>query len=60
MTAQKAAKLSIAISIVFAIAIMLGTWLTADTQYHQVVTYVLIAIWFIPYSYLSTISSKDR
>ena len=56
MTPKRAATYNIVISLVFAAAITLASYLIADTQYEghaQTVTYLLIAIWFVPFTWLS-------
>ena len=55
MSLKKAASLIIAISLLFAAAIILSSYLLNDTQYEQhsqTVVYLLIALWWIPYSIL--------
>ncbi|MEZ4863465.1 MAG: permease prefix domain 1-containing protein [Caldilineaceae bacterium] len=56
MTPQRAATYNILVSLFFAAAILLASYLIADTQYErhaQTVTHLLIAIWFVPFLWLS-------
>ena len=56
MTPKRAALYNIVVALFFAAAIILASYLIADTQYEdhaQTVTYLLIAIWFIPFTWLS-------
>ena len=45
------AVLNILVSLIFAMSILATSYLLADTQYRQTVTYLLIAIWWIPFSH---------
>ncbi len=42
----------IVVSLIFAVAIALSTYIFADTGYSQTVVYLLIALWFIPFTLL--------
>lgn len=42
----------IIVSLIFAIAILVSSYLFADTGYADTITYILIAIWFVPFAYL--------
>ncbi len=53
MNPKKAAFLNLAVSIFFAAAIILFAALLKDTPYHQTVTGLLIALWWIPFAFLS-------
>ncbi len=56
MTPQRAATYNIVISLFFAAAILLASYLMVNTQYEeyaQTVTYLLIALWFVPFTWLS-------
>lgn len=59
MDANKAAFLNIIISVIFAIAMIVSSLFLNNSQYseyNQSVTFFLIALWFIPFSYLSKVS----
>lgn len=63
MSPKKASTLIIVISLIFAAAIILSSYLLADTQYErlsQTVMYLLIAIWFIPYTLLSMTATGEQ
>ena len=53
MTAKKATVLNILISLLFAAAIVISSALVADTETAETMTYILIALWFIPFAYLT-------
>ncbi len=56
MRPSKYALLNIVISIVFAVAIILSSYLLKNTEYVQYsdhVTYLLLALWFVPFSFFS-------
>ncbi|MEZ4726918.1 MAG: permease prefix domain 1-containing protein [Caldilineaceae bacterium] len=62
MTPKRAALYNILVSLFFAAAIILASYLIADTQYEhhaQTVTYLLIALWFVPFTWLSA-AEKDK
>ncbi|MBP7961920.1 MAG: hypothetical protein KBG20_06305 [Caldilineaceae bacterium] len=42
----------IIVSLIFAVAIALSTYIFADTGYSQTIMYLLIALWFIPFTLL--------
>lgn len=52
MNQKKAALVNIGISILFAAAIIVSAFLLKGTQYQQTVTWLLIAVWWIPFSWL--------
>lgn len=60
MNEKKRASLLIGISIVFAIAMMVSSSLIEDGGTSQTVTYILLAIWWIPFSFLSAAAGKRR
>ena len=63
MSPKRASTLIIVISLIFAAAIIVSTYLLVDTQYEQysqTVMYLLIAIWFIPYSLLSITATRKQ
>lgn len=58
MNSKQIAISQIVVALITAIAIML---LTAFTNYEsQNITYWMIAIWFIPFSYLNYLASKTK
>ncbi|MBP1908514.1 hypothetical protein [Methanolobus bombayensis] len=59
MNSKKAVFLDIAISVFFALAIIISDFLLEGTQYGQIAMYILIAMWFIPFVYLTTAAVKE-
>ena len=59
MNLKKATYLNIGISILFAIAMVLSSYFLDGSDYEQTVTYLLIALWFIPFAFLSRVSVKE-
>ena len=59
MKPKKITILIIAVSLAFAGAIIASSYLLADTGYSQIATFVLIAIWWIPFVYLINLSRKN-
>lgn len=56
MNAKKASRLNIITSIIFAIAMISLALILNDTEYHkytETAIFLLIALWFIPFSYFS-------
>lgn len=60
MNEKKRAGLLIGISIVFAITMMISSSLIEDSGTSQTVTNILIAIWWIPFSFLVAGVSRKR
>ena len=58
MNPKKAAFLIIIVSIAFAIAIVISSYLLADTGYSQTAMFILIAIWWIPFTYFIKMSKR--
>lgn len=56
MDQKQLATLNIIISVIFAIAIIVTTALYPES--HPTSTYILVALWFIPYSWLSVQGAK--
>ncbi len=54
MNPKKVAILNIAVAIFFAAAIIFSDFLLAGTEYNEIARNALIALWFIPFSYLSS------
>lgn len=52
MNPKKTTLSIILVSLAFAIAILISSYIFADTEYSQTATFILIAIWFVPFSYL--------
>ena len=48
----------ILVSLFFAAAILVASYLMKGTEYGDTATYVLIAIWFIPFSYLCAATQR--
>ena len=60
---KSAAAMNIFISVACAIGILFSTWIlehSSYAEYAQTVMYLLIAVWFVPFSYLSAIANKER
>lgn len=53
MDSKKVTLYIILVSLAFALAILMSSYILADTNYAQTATFVLIAIWFIPFTYLA-------
>ncbi|MFK7777178.1 MAG: hypothetical protein QM501_03500 [Gimesia sp.] len=60
MKPKTAALFILATSVFFACAIILADALLEGTKYNQIVMYSLIAIWWIPFSYLSISFSRPN
>jgi len=60
MSSKKAAFLNIANALIFAGTILLSGFLLQGSEHKQTIMYLLIALWFIPFSYLSTIEHKNK
>jgi len=62
MTNNKIALLQIGVALFFAAAILLSSYLLGGTQYEHnsdTVTFFIIAIWFIPFSFLAKEANKN-
>ena len=53
MDKKRAAVLNIAVSIFFAIAILLSSYMLGDSPASETVMFILIAVWWVPFSYLT-------
>ncbi len=53
MKAKKSSRSLIVISLIAAGAILLSSYLLADSDFSQTVTFLIIAVWFIPFTILS-------
>ncbi len=51
MTPKRAAISIILVSLAFAMVMLLSSWLMADSEHRETVTFLLIAVWWIPYSF---------
>ena len=60
MTNKKINFLQIGIALFFAAAIILSTYLMKGSEHSDTVMFILIALWFIPYLYLSSLAKKNR
>jgi hypothetical protein len=60
MTRKQSAVAIIAVSIFFAIAILISSYLLAETDHGDTAMFILIALWFIPFTYLSAKASKEQ
>lgn len=53
MGCKKAKQISITVSILFALAMLLSSSFIADKDLSQNVVFMLIAVWLVPFFYLS-------
>jgi len=60
MNPKRAAFFNIVISIIFAVAIILSSHLLKDSEHSQTVLYLLIAMWWIPFSLLTIAGVKGE
>jgi phosphatidylserine synthase len=60
MSNNKINFLQIGIAIFFAAAIILSAYLMKGSEKSDTVMFVLIALWFIPFLYLSRLAKKNR
>ena len=60
MSNKKNAVLQLGIALLFAGAILLTSYLMKGSEYSNTATFILIGLWFIPFSYLVKIKSKNR
>ena len=54
MKPTNAALLNILVALIFAVAILFADSLLAGSEHSDTVKYLLIALWWIPFSFLST------
>jgi hypothetical protein len=59
MTSQRATHLNILISIVFAAAMIGSSLMIDDKDTSQIVVFILIAIWFVPFTYLTKAQKRE-
>lgn len=60
MSKKKISALQIGIALLFAGAILLTSFLMNNTEQSGTATFLLISLWFIPFSYLVKIGRKNR
>ncbi|MCE0556383.1 hypothetical protein [Motilimonas sp. E26] len=60
MNRKKAMQANIAISILFAVVMLVSSYVIADKDLTQNIVIILIAIWFVPFLYLSKISNRKE
>jgi hypothetical protein len=60
MSSKKVAILQIGVALLFALAILLSSYFIDSSEQSQTVTTILIGIWFVPFSYLVKMKSKNR
>jgi phosphatidylserine synthase len=60
MSNKKINFLQIGIAILFAAAIILSNFLIKGSEHSDTILFVLIALWFVPYLYLSKLKNKNR
>ena len=59
MSLKKPAFLNIGVSIIFAVAMIFTTYFLDGSEHEQIVIFLRIALWFIPFSLLSSVSVKE-
>lgn len=59
MKPQNAIYLNLVISIIFAIAMIASSYFFDGHENQQMVTNLLIAVWFVPFFWLSRMSAKE-
>lgn len=59
MTSEKASKLILLVSLGFAAAIVFLSFFFPNTNDSQMLTFVMITIWLIPFSYLQNVKRKS-
>ena len=52
MTSKNNTLSIIVVSLIFVVAIMLSSYIFADTGHSETIMYLLIALWFVPYTLL--------
>ena len=60
MSSKKVAILQIGVALLFSLAILLSSYFIDSSEQSQTVTTILIGIWFVPFSYLVKMKSKNR
>ncbi len=60
MKSGKNALNTIIVSLIFAIAIIISSWLIEDEKQASIAMFALIALWFVPYSYFASKGAKER
>lgn len=60
MNAKKSALIIIGVSLIAAFAMLTTAYLTQDPERSQIINNFIIAIWFIPFSYLTGTANKMR
>lgn len=60
MSFKKNTILQIINALLFAGAILLTNYLMNNSDHRETATFLLIGLWFIPFSYLAKIESKNR
>ena len=59
MNPKNARMFIILVSIVFAIAILISSQVFAGTRYGGVAIFMLIALWFVPYTYFIKLKNRN-
>ena len=60
MSSKRVSQLQIGIALIFAGIILLSSYLMKGSEYAEIIMFVIIAMWFIPFSYLANIKSKAQ
>ena len=60
MNNKKINFLQIGIALFFAAVIILSNYLMKGSEHSDTVMYLLIALWFIPFLYLSRLANKNK
>ena len=58
LTPKKLAALNIGVSLIFAAAILVANFFFKDSSYDETITYSLIAVWWIPFSWLTAMTQR--
>lgn len=58
MNPKNATASIIIISLVFAVAMVIASNIFVDSEHSQTITYILIALWFVPFGYFISLKSK--
>lgn len=60
LSPRRASVLLIAISLLFAAAMIAAAWFLRGSEHAQTVVFLLIAVWWVPFSVLSSASTATR
>lgn len=60
MTTKSISKLQVGIALIFAGIILLAANIMKGSEYSNTIMFIIIALWFVPYSYLQKKSRMNR